>query len=249
MKKESKDVNTSWWRQMLRKRWFWPTIYLTLAALLLTLIITFQNSDKTGPEEDDRALEVSDHFVPVTETGEEPVEPVAKQVESIQMPVPQNSEVEIVTKYYDYGASEEEQEQALILFENHYYQSTGIDIAAKDGEAFDVLASLSGVVTTVKEDPILGNVIILSHEDDVETFYASLGEINVQEGDEVKQGEVIGQAGKSLIGKDHGNHLHFEIRKNNETFNPEKYFNAPVSQLVKTDDANDEDSDDEESNE
>src|SRR5699024_9056410 len=101
----------------------------------------------------------------------------------------------------------------------------------EDDDAFDVLASLSGTVAEIKEDPLLGNVVSLEHGDEVMTYYASLGEVDVKAGDKVKQGDVLGTAGKNLFGKDNGVHVHFELRKNDQQVNPEKYFNQPVSKI------------------
>src|SRR5690625_553845 len=251
MKKENEDVKTSWWRQLFRKRWFFPALYLMIAALLLATIIWYQNvDDQTALNEND-ALEVSDHYLPVHQTGENGEENNENQ-ESFQKPIAEGSDIEIVTKFYDYDADEEAQERALILLDNHYLQSKGIDMTLKDDDApFEVLASLSGTVTKVKNDPILGHVVVISHDNDVETYYSSLGKVTVDENDKVSQGDVIGQAGKSDFGKDYGNHVHFEIRKNNVAYNPEVYFNQPLNELL-TADANvdeDEQNDFEEENE
>src|SRR5699024_10896824 len=132
---------------------------------------------------------------------------------------------------YDYEAKEEEQQDGLILYNDRYYQSTGIGIKKEDDSTFDVVASLSGEVVEVKEDPLLGNVVVLSHEDDVKTYYASLGEVEVDAGDEVKQGETIGVSGKNLFTKEDGVHVHFELRKDGTEVDPEKYFNQPLSKL------------------
>jgi len=230
MKKENKDGTTFKWRQLFKKRWFFPALYITLAALLLTVVVWYQNLDNRIPMIDDQAVEVSDHYTPVDQTGEEP--PEVEEEESILKPVSKDTDIEIVTKYYDYDADETEQEDALILFENHYSQSKGIDIVQSDGESFDVLASLSGTVTTVKDDPVLGTVVIISHDDGVETYYSSLTDVQVQEGMEVSQGDLLASAGKNVYGKDHGYHLHFEIRKDNVAHNPEEYFNESVASLM-----------------
>src|SRR5699024_1356659 len=130
-----------------------------------------------------------------------------------------------------YNADQEDQENGLILYNNRYYQSTGIDIASEEGEPFEVIASLSGTVTEVKEDPLLGHVVILSHDNEVMTYYASLGEVQVKTGAKVKQGDTLGIAGKNIFGKENGTHVHFELRKDEQTINPEAYFNQPVSKL------------------
>lgn len=83
----------------------------------------------------------------------------------------------------------------------------------------------------MKEDPLLGNVVILDHENDVTTYYASLADVQVKAGADVKQGDLLGGAGKNIFGKDNGTHVHFELRKEGQEVNPEDYFNQPLSQL------------------
>lgn len=233
MKEEKNDVSKNKWRQVFKKKWFFPAMYLTIAAVLLTVVIWYQSLDNRLPEVLNDDPGITDNYVPTSHDGD--VESVMDQQEVFQMPVADEDQAEIVTKFYDYNADEEDQENGLVVHGNHIYQSTGIDIVAADGESFDVLASLSGTVVEVKPDPILGNVVILSHAQDVMTYYASLGEVLVKEGDKVKQGEVIGNAGKNDFGKDNGFHVHFEIRKDNEKFNPEMFFNQPISKLDSSD--------------
>ncbi|TMN21979.1 M23 family metallopeptidase [Lentibacillus cibarius] len=233
MTEENKTPKNKWSR-ILRKKWFFPAVYLTVAALLLSLVVWYQNLDNQmnqSQEEPD-----TEDYTPVEHDRE--AKPVMDQQEIIQRPVENMDQAEIVTKYYDYDADQKEQENALVVFNNRYYQSTGIDIAADDGETFDVQASLSGKVTEVKEDPLMGNKVTLTHENGVTTHYASLGKVNVSAEDQVEQGDVLGTAGESLFGKDNGTHVHFEIRKDEEAVNPETFFNQPVSALdeVMTDD-------------
>lgn len=110
----------------------------------------------------------------------------------------------------------------------------------------------------MKDDPLLGNVVALTHENDVMTYYASLNDIDVKVDDEVEQGDVLGTAGENLFGKDHGTHVHFELRKDDQEMNPEEFFNQPISKLdealkeqkeVTEDEANDEEADTEEDEE
>ncbi|WP_010099250.1 M23 family metallopeptidase [Ornithinibacillus scapharcae] len=227
MKEENKAPKKGW-QGIFRKKWFFPAVYLTIAALLLAAVVWYQNLDNQLPEAGDDQ-ELGENYKP--NPHDQDAAPVIDSQEVIKMPVAEQEQAEIVTKFYDYEASQEDQESALILHNNRYYQSTGVDIVYPNGEAFDVLASLSGSVMEVKEDPLLGNVVILSHENDVTTYYASLGEVSVKAGDEVKQGDVIGTAGQNIFGQNHGTHLHFEIRKADTVFNPEEFFNQPVSKL------------------
>ncbi|WP_156290894.1 M23 family metallopeptidase [Oceanobacillus salinisoli] len=234
MNEENKNTPKNKWSQIFRKKWFFPALYLGLAATLLAVVVWYQNLDSSVPSADEEMQdeelqdgEMSEDYVPTA--ADDDAEPVVDQQEVIQLPLMDPDQAEIVTKFYDYSASEEDQENALVFYNDRYYQSTGIDIAAE--ETFDVVASLSGTVTEVKEDPLLGNVVVLSHENDVMTYYASLDEVTVTAGDEVEQGDELGTAGQNIFGKDNGTHVHFELRKAGKVVNPESYFNQPVSSL------------------
>ncbi|WP_404455682.1 peptidoglycan DD-metalloendopeptidase family protein [Oceanobacillus kapialis] len=222
---EENKASKNKWSRIFKKKWFFPAVYLTVAALLLTVVVWYQNMDNQIPD----AQEDQENYVPTP--NDEEAEPVLEQQEVIQMPLTDQEQAEIVTKFYDYNAEEKDQENALVLYNNRYYQSTGVDIATAEGEAFEVVAALTGTIDEVKEDPLLGNVVVLSHENDVKTYYASLEEVSVKAGAEVKQGEKLGTAGKNLFGQDSGTHVYFELRKGEKHVNPEEFFNQPVSSL------------------
>ncbi|MFC4558057.1 peptidoglycan DD-metalloendopeptidase family protein [Virgibacillus kekensis] len=228
MKEENNGTPKNKWSRIFRKKWFFPAVYLTIAAVLLSVVVWYQNLDNQMQESQQQ--QDAENYTPQEHTQD--AQSVLNQQEVIQMPVANPDQAEIVTKFYDYDAEQKAQEQALVVYNNRFYQSTGIDIAAADGKSFDVMASLSGTVAEVKEDPLLGNVVTLSHENEVVTHYASLDEVNVQAGDEVAQGDVLGTAGQSVFGQESGVHVHFEIRKDNKAVNPEEFFNQPLSNLI-----------------
>lgn len=228
MSEEFKGGPKNKWSRIYRKKWFFPAVYLTIAAVLLSVVVWYQNLDNQVTDTTETE-NLSEEYSPIP--NEEGAEPVIEQQELIQMPVEDLDQAEIVTKFFDYNAEQEDRENALVLYNNRFYQSTGVDIASADAETFDVLAALTGTVEEVKEDPLLGNVVILLHGEDVKTYYASLEEVSVSAGAEIKQGEKLGTAGKNIFGKDNGTHVHFEIRKDGKEVNPESYFNQPVSSL------------------
>ncbi|GAB4073188.1 hypothetical protein GCM10028778_07710 [Barrientosiimonas marina] len=239
MNEENNGAPKNKWSRIFRKKWFFPALYLAIAALLLSAVVWYQN---LGPDEaqDDSA----DDYTPVEH--DEEAERVMDQQEIIQPPVESMDEAEIITKYYDYDADQDDQENAIVVMNDRYYQSTGIDVAADDGETFDVVASLDGTVDDVKKDPLLGNVVKMKHDNGVTSHYASLEDVDVSADDKIEQGEVIGNAGESLFGKENGTHLHFEIRKDGQDVNPESFFNQPVSALddvLTEEDETDDDSD------
>ena len=67
----------------------------------------------------------------------------------------------------------------------------------------------------------MGNEIIISHGNGVQTYYAHCSKLFVSEGDTVSAGDVIAAVGST--GHSTGNHLHFEIRIDGTQVNPQNY--------------------------
>ena len=66
---------------------------------------------------------------------------------------------------------------------------------------------------------IKSNKIIIDHGGGLFTAYSHLDQFNVEEGELVKQGAVIGFVG--MTGRVTGPHLHWEVYLNEERINPE----------------------------
>lgn len=101
----------------------------------------------------------------------------------------------------------------------------GLDIQAGHGSA--VSAAGSGIVASAGWMGGYGKTITITHQINGKTYttlYAHLSQINVSSGQEVKQGQQIGNVGNT--GNSTGPHLHFEVHPGgyNNPDNPEKYF-------------------------
>src|SRR5690625_6717233 len=96
--KEENNAPKNKWSQIFRKKWFFPAVYLTIAALILSVVVWYQNIDNQVPDAQDDS-ELADEYNP----GEfdEDAEAVLDQQEVIKMPVPDQDQAEIVTKFYD----------------------------------------------------------------------------------------------------------------------------------------------------
>ena len=92
----------------------------------------------------------------------------------------------------------------------------GIDIGSEEGTA--IYASMDGIVTVASEEGEYGKHIDIENED-VLTRYAHCSKLLVKEGQEIKQGDKIAEVGST--GNSTGPHLHFEIRRDDRTINPE----------------------------
>ncbi len=87
----------------------------------------------------------------------------------------------------------------------------GIDIAAAPGTP--VIASAGGRVIVAKLGGYnggYGNMVIISHDNGIQTVYAHLRDVYITQGQTVTQGQPIGEVGNT--GRSSGPHLHFEVR-------------------------------------
>lgn len=95
-----------------------------------------------------------------------------------------------------------------------------IDLAADRG--VDIYAADGGEVVLVDlNHSRYGKYVRILHDDGTITLYAHMSECMVNEGDRVYQGQKIGEVGST--GYSTGDHLHFEVRINNQPVDPELY--------------------------
>lgn len=96
---------------------------------------------------------------------------------------------------------------------------TGLDIAAKKGTP--IVACNSGTVKFSGKKGSYGFLIIIDHGNGVESWYGHCSKLYVSAGQKVKAGQKIAAVGST--GNSTGPHLHFEIRINGKTVNPQNY--------------------------
>jgi murein DD-endopeptidase MepM/ murein hydrolase activator NlpD len=97
----------------------------------------------------------------------------------------------------------------------------GIDVAGATGD--EVHAVADGIVAYADNGLRgYGNCVLLVHANGTVSLYAHLSRITVQPGWRAVRGERIGLVGSTGIAR--GPHLHFELRANGRTFDPEPLF-------------------------
>jgi murein DD-endopeptidase MepM/ murein hydrolase activator NlpD/beta-lactamase regulating signal transducer with metallopeptidase domain len=101
-------------------------------------------------------------------------------------------------------------------YREHPPQHLALDIAAEQGTP--VVAAADGVVSSARWDDDYGNMVVVDHDGGLSTLYSKLLDYQVEAGDAVVQGQLIGRVGST--GKSTGPHLHFEVRQNGEGVNP-----------------------------
>ena len=104
----------------------------------------------------------------------------------------------------------------------------GVDLPLKTGDP--IYAAFSGRVRISQFNRGgYGNLVIIRHDNGLETYYGHLSERLVEENQWVEAGQVIGLGGST--GRSTGPHLHFETRYYGQSFDPERLFDFKSNTL------------------
>ena len=93
---------------------------------------------------------------------------------------------------------------------------TGIDLKVEKEDP--IYCAFDGMVRVAKDYGSYGKVVVVRHDNGLETLYSHLNSIAVKLNQRVQAGNRIGGGGKT--GNAQGEHLHFEVRFKGEPFNP-----------------------------
>ena len=93
----------------------------------------------------------------------------------------------------------------------------GLDLPYPHGTP--VAAAFDGRVRISTYTKGYGNLVVIRHENGLETFYGHLSRRDVYPGDWVSSGDIIGLGGST--GRSTGPHLHFEVRYHGFAFDPQ----------------------------
>jgi murein DD-endopeptidase MepM/ murein hydrolase activator NlpD len=100
----------------------------------------------------------------------------------------------------------------------------GIDISASTGAP--IRCTANGVVEFAGVSGAFGNVVVVQHGYGYRTVYAHCSRLLVNHGDSVKKGQVIALVGST--GMSTGPHLHYEVRKWQNSLNPQQFLNLDM---------------------
>lgn len=103
----------------------------------------------------------------------------------------------------------------------------GIDLPLKVGDP--IYAMFDGKVRVSKLAGNYGNLVVVRHNNGLETYYAHLSERSVAVGDWVVAGQQIGLGGNT--GRSTGPHLHFEVRYRGQSFDPERLIDFSTGEM------------------
>lgn len=109
----------------------------------------------------------------------------------------------------------------------HGRKHQGVDLPLKTGAP--VYAVFDGKVRFSQNSGGYGNLIVIRHNNGLETYYAHLSNREVEVGEWVVAGQEIGQGGST--GRSTGPHLHFEVRYRGQSFDPERIIDFNTGEL------------------
>ncbi|MCD6224997.1 MAG: M23 family metallopeptidase [Deltaproteobacteria bacterium] len=95
----------------------------------------------------------------------------------------------------------------------------GLDLATRQGDP--IFATADGLVTFSGTKGLLGKTIVIDHGHGMVTRYGHIYKILKKRGDRVKRGDIIALVGST--GHSTGPHVHYEVRLNGISVNPEKF--------------------------
>ena len=104
----------------------------------------------------------------------------------------------------------------------------GTDIDLETGDT--VVSAFDGMVRISKSNVRgYGNVVIIRHDNGLETVYAHLSKLLVDPGQKIRAGEILGLGGNT--GRSYGAHLHFEIRYLGQALDTEDFIDFTTGKL------------------
>jgi murein DD-endopeptidase MepM/ murein hydrolase activator NlpD len=101
-----------------------------------------------------------------------------------------------------------------------YYYHTGLDFGVC-AQNLNIYAPAAGKVVLAEEMTVRGKAVLIDHGWGIFSGYWHLAEFNVQVGDSVQTGDLLGLIGNT--GRSAGPHLHFEINISGIPVNPEQW--------------------------
>jgi murein DD-endopeptidase MepM/ murein hydrolase activator NlpD len=99
---------------------------------------------------------------------------------------------------------------------------TGIDFRGDTGDP--IRATAAGTVTIAGSSGGYGKLVEIDHGNGLLTRYGHLSAIEVDVGESVRAGAVVGKLGST--GRSTGPHLHYEVRVKGEAVDPQKFLDA-----------------------
>lgn len=109
----------------------------------------------------------------------------------------------------------------------HGRRHQGVDLPLRVGTP--VANAFDGRVRVSTYTRGYGNIVVVRHENGLETYYGHLSKRSVEVGDWIRAGEIVGLGGST--GRSSGPHLHFEVRYKGFAFDPQWIIDFEAGEL------------------
>lgn len=207
-------------KRVVLKPYVLPTVFVVASILILAGIYVIGDiSISEGQDIKYVSDEIIEHTIPVIETEPLILSPFIGE------------DVALSRGFYDYSATTEEQEKSLVGYDGTYMQNSGVDYTSSN--VFPIVSVLDGTVIEILDTELFGKKISIKHNNNIISSYQGVSDIKVSVDDNVLQGQEIAVSGTSVINKDLGNHLHFELYNNGNIINPITAIGKKVSEINK----------------
>lgn len=187
-------------------------LYLTFALHLLALFFLTTSCTSSSPKNQINNVQ----YQPPPDVDTAWAEPPSAEA-------PENSSATIPHSYFDWPVDQARLTRGFFLVPPRGKSKRphlGIDLAAPKGTS--IYAAHEGTVIYVgRAFKGFGKMIMIEGKMGWATLYAHLTKSRVKEGQQVRQGDLIGDMGRT--GRATGVHLHFEIRKQSGPVDPLRF--------------------------
>ena len=206
----------------MKRRKLKKSVVFIASILLMSLVIyssykVYEAVNKLEVIDNDtfKNYELKSRVVPTVAQSMKFIKPFVDERVSVRVP------------FYNVDDEDKKQQDALIYYENIYMPSTGIIYSCD--EIFNVVSIYDGKVKDIRQDPIMGNIVEVVHNDSLTSVYQSLGDLSVSKGEEVSQGQVLGVASTNKIFDKYN--LNLQLYKDGKLINPDIIYDKTIDDL------------------
>lgn len=206
---------------------------IALCIVLLATAIVWRYTSNPGPEGNNLAENNTDdeNIGANVDPDQEYIEGIIEDYENAQKDEddekqPNNVDLKSMSSPLEGEIIREFTMDDLVYYEaiGEWRVHKGVDIKPKDTLLIE--SAFGGVVESVKTSELTGTEIVLDHGNNIKTLYSNLVSASVKVGQQVQQGQEIGNVGKTAsIEASDGAHLHFELIVDGKNVNPLDYIN------------------------